>query len=170
MSGEVSILKLPELYRNSKKEHDPAKATAYHECGHGLIQVSHGLLPKLTSLIAWEGANGFSTGGFYACYGLGVNWGEEAAGFDQMFRFGGIVAGALYSGIYNWCGGWVDLKLADRDAKHDGINVSDVIGYWERTHQILIENYDLLEMAAERLYQDKIIDDLFWENEILLSR
>jgi hypothetical protein len=64
------MLKLPELFRNSKKKHDPEKVNAFHEACHGMVQVYFGVLPKFTSILGYNHTKGFNTEGFYAYWEL----------------------------------------------------------------------------------------------------
>lgn len=164
MNYENNILKLPELLRHDNKQHDPERVTAYHEAAHGLVMVSHGLLPRYTSLIPVTGVLGFSTVVFELGYDLGINWGPE---FLLMHSFGGICGGAAYSGIYDWQGSARDMKEAAAEAEHYKMEFSEVLRIWIATNEFVQQNYDLLEKAAEQLYQDKILGPEYWEENIL---
>ena len=59
------MLKLPELFRNTRKKHDTEMLIAYHEAAHGLVQVYFGLLPKHTSLNGYRSTIAFNTAGFH---------------------------------------------------------------------------------------------------------
>jgi len=53
-------MKLLELFRNSKKEHDTDKILAYHEAAPGLCAVSFWVLSQYTSLIGYRGTKAFN--------------------------------------------------------------------------------------------------------------
>jgi hypothetical protein len=164
------MLKLPELFRNSKKEHDPNKIIAWHECGHGLAQVSFGLLPKYTSLIGFNRTLAFNSTAFYMGYDLGVNWSEEGPKYRLIFGFAGIVSGAFYSGGYNWSQSASDIQKAEEDKAYYNLPFREYLGLWFDTHDWISEYADLLEKAAGRLFEDKILGSEFWEEEILLIK
>jgi len=86
-----------------------------------------------------------------------------------MLNFGSVVGGAWHSGIYDWSGSGYDMKKTEHTRREYGLSFREYLGIWFDTHDIIKEYSDLLEKAAERLYQDKVIDDRFWE-EILLSQ
>ena len=57
-------IKFPEILRHYGKRHDPEKSTSYHEVGHALAMVYHGLLPRRTALVSHKGTNGFVSTAF----------------------------------------------------------------------------------------------------------
>jgi hypothetical protein len=132
--------------------------------------VSYGLLPKLTSLHGYKGTLAFNTSGFYVGWDVGVDWNKEAPEYALMLYFGGIIGGAFYSGFYHWDQSRNDLKKAERNKEEYGIPFHEYLGIWFDTHDLIKEHGVLLEKAAEKLYQDKVICDQFWEEEILLER
>lgn len=160
----------PELWKNSKKEHDPDKITAYHEAGHSLIQVFFGLIPRETSLIGFNGTNGFASGGFTVGYDLGVDWAKEGPEYALMLHYGGIVGASAYSGWYSWQGASSDMRAVEQDALHYKLNFSEQLRIWVKTHRVIEEYYDLLTLAAEKLYIDKVLSGYFWEEMVLLSK
>ncbi len=85
-----------------------------------------------------------------------------------MTLFGGIVGGACYTGFYDWEGAVQDLEKVKQRAKDYSLPYREVLGVWFDTHKLIQEYSDLLEKAANQLYQDKVIDDNYWEEEVLL--
>ena len=163
-------MRLAELFRNSKKEHDQDKTMAYHEAGHGLVQVSFGLLPQYTSLIGFRNTVAFNSTAFYAYWDTGIDWGKEGRKYALMLSLGGIVGGAFYSGIYDWSASRSDIEKAGFTRREYGLSFQEYLGIWFDTHDLVKEYGDLLERAAEQLYQDKVLGAEFWEKEILLAR
>ena len=84
-------------------------------------------------------------------------------------QYGGILAGALYSGRYNWIGANADMKEAQQISKHYGMDISEQLRLWAKTHRILKEFNDILEQFAEKLFRDKVLDDQYWEEKVLLA-
>jgi hypothetical protein len=166
----MNILKLPELLRHKEKVHDPAKVPAFHECGHGLAMVSFGLLPRYTSLIPHTGALGFNTNAFATPgYDLGIRWEEQGPECVLMHCFGGICGAAAYSGIYHWQMSAHDIRDAQNNILHYSLDFSEILRIWKATNEFVQQNYDLLEKAAERLYQDRVLGPEYWEEEVLLT-
>ena len=143
---------------------------AAHEAAHGLVQVSFGLLPQYTSLIGFKNTTAFNTTGFYIGYDIGVNWKEEGLKYALMLNFGGIIGAAYYTGFYNWEQAKSDMEKAEQTRLNYGLHFGEYLGCWFDTHELINEYADLLEKAAERLYQDGVLGAEFWEEEILLTR
>jgi hypothetical protein len=141
--------------------------TAFHECGHCLAKVVYGLIPKNASLIGYTGALGWASGGFFACYDLGIDWEREGPEYELMSSFGGIVADALYSGEYLWQTAREDFTCARETANHYGMDFSEILRIWVATHGVFEKYQDVLEKSAEKLYKDKVLDDQFWEGVLL---
>ena len=111
----------------------------------------------------------FNSTAFYASWDTGVNWKEEGYKYALMLSFGGIVGGASYSGFYDWNASGSDIEKAGFTRQEYGLSYREYLGVWFDAHDLVKEYGDLLERAAEQLYQDKILDDWYWE-KILLSK
>ncbi len=135
-----------------------------------MIQTYFGLCPKETSLIGYKGAAGYASWSFHLGWDLGINWKTEGPEYSLLTYYGGIVAGASYAGWYNFEGARSDMENAVDHAEHYGIDYSEQLRIWVRAHRIMEEFYDLLELAAEKLFHDKVLDSYFWEENILLVK
>ena len=162
-------MKLPELFRNGRKEHDPGKRVSYHESGHGLVQVAHGLLPRFTSLKGITGTLGFNTESFYIGCDLGIDWEKKWPVYLLMLQFGGIVGEAFYCGFYNWAGARSDLENAGKERRIYNLSFDDYLQAWADTHELVEDHQDGLKTASARLFLDRVLGWEFWEEEILLS-
>lgn len=163
-------MKLPELLRHKEKYHDPERVISFHEAAHGLTMVSFGLLPRYTSLIPHMDCLGFNTQAFEVPgYDLGVDWQKQGAECVLMHCFGGICGGAAYSGIYHWQMAAHDMRDAQNDIHHYGLEFSEVLRIWIDTNNFMKDNYDLLIKAAEQLYQNRVLGPEYWEEHILLT-
>ena len=107
-------MRLIEPFKNSKKEHDPEKIMAYHEAGHGLVQVSFGLLPEYTSLYGFNGTLAFNSSSFFTYWNIGVDWEKEGFKYALMLNFGGIIGASYYTGFYNWGQAQSDIEKAEQ--------------------------------------------------------
>ena len=100
----------------------------------------------------------FNSSAFYAYWDVGIDWGKEGYKYALMLNFGGIVGGAFYSGIYDWNASRSDIEKAGFTRQEYGLSFREYLGVWFDTHDLVREYNDLLGIAAEKLYQDKIIE------------
>jgi len=163
------MLKLPELFRNTKKKFNEELVSAVHEAGHGAVMtLGYGLLPYWTTILRSEGAAGFNSLAFYPGWDLDIDWTTQGLEYELSHSFGGIVAQAHYTGSYDWIRASSDIESVERDMAFYDLNYKEVVRIWIKTHELIHENFDLIILAAERLYRDKVINDQIWE-ELLLT-
>lgn len=161
MSYENDYLRLPGIWGSKEKLHDPEKATSYHEAGHTLCRLYSGLIPESVSIIGYQGTGGYCSAEYYPGCDFGINWQVEGPEYTLIWLYGGIIAKAWYSGVYEW--NQVDLQMAQQIADQFDIDFDGQMKAWERTHEVIESLADLLERAAEDLYRSKVLDAHYFE-------
>jgi hypothetical protein len=94
--------------------------------------------------------------------------GERRPKIRTNAQFWGIIGGAYYSGSYNWDQAGRDIENAERIIHEYDLAFWEVLGIWFDTHDLISEYADLLEKAAEKLLEDKVLGAEYWE-EVLIS-
>lgn len=152
--------------------------TAFHEAGHALIHVLHGFIPKQASIISERDSLGHVISQFNDFHQYTEFLMEQATENDDWwsdtqiceFRIlsllAGTIAGACYTGRYNWKGGVSDFnQVIDMFLSMGILDITTDISqtYWDRTTELIIENKDLLIKIAHDLYERKTLDESYFE-------
>lgn len=159
-------MKLPELFLTPGLEYDPDKVVSFHEIGHSIILLSEGLLPLFTSLERLNSkVPAFVSNDYIIAADFGLNWQASGPLFKLQLSYAGIIAGAWYSGSYDWAGAAGDRAEWEQTvALYKKLTYRLQLQAWISVHQLIEAQADLLQEAAEKLYVDRVLGWEYWES------
>lgn len=175
--------KLFKTKRLKKQGTDELMEVAFHEAGHALIDLLYGLIPPEATIVpnhktktagsverAVQVVTILPSGEiitdrfddikeyFDFVYEIEISI-EETLEYHVIDQLAGIIAGAMYSGRYNWIGAKTDHETMMAYFTHFGYyDVPPLQPYWDKTFKLLKENDNLLNELANILYTKKTLN------------
>jgi len=163
-----------------KKRRDPEKIIAYHEAGHAVLDLYHGIPPEGATIIPNEQENtagyvlkGWVKYGDLEGYYIETleTW-EEVDKFDPLLvllseAISGMLSSFIYTGKLNIEGLGCDLDFCGDVILSYGIHtltdemINTAANY---TLTILMKNWDHVEKIAEDLIIHKTLDERYFQN------
>jgi hypothetical protein len=177
----MNYKKLFKTKRLKKQGDDKLMEVAYHEAGHALIDLLYGLIPPKATIvpdyasrtagsveIAVQAAITYSCGETVTerfedfqeymslVHEIEID-DQKALEYHSQDQLAGIIAGAIYSGRYDWrC--ITDLDSMIQYFVHFGYyEIPSLQPYWDKTFELLKNNESLLKEIAETLYKKKTL-------------
>lgn len=169
----------PKRKRFKEIGNDDLWETAYHEAGHALIDLIHGYTPKHATIIPENDTLGNIKEQFNNEYDYAFLHEKMDEDYDdstiseRIFKnriislLGGIIAGAYYSGRYNWKGGLSDFREVLNMFLSMGINeitIEDSAPLWAEATELIVKNEAALKKIASDLYEKKTLNQDYFKD------
>ncbi len=153
---------------------DKLMATAYHEAGHALIDLVYGFTPETVTIIPQKGNAGHADNFWhkdsydFAQYLSGEDIDlpdEKQIEYLVISLMAGIIAGAFYTGQYDWYGANNDFnRILDQFLSYGINDIPDLQPYFDKTFELISSHNKELHKIANDLYQYKTLTKEYFLN------